>query len=430
VSGDASSALLSFRTAPDASTLTAQLPHQFVIYGDLGHKVPTGSSTIMPYVTRDVRDGPPGLPRPYIDMVLHVGDFACARFQSGRSDLPAASSLVLRAARPTLRRPRSHALRSRLGPTLPACKCSPRRPRLGPTLPACTCSPRRPRLGPTLASADDYDSNGGQTGRLFMNDLQNFSAYVPYMISHGNHEAGFNFAHVTEFFRSQPSNTGTIATGASPSSPNNWWFSWNYGLVHFVTISTEVFSDHPTLVPRMLAWLEADLEAANANRTLAPWIIVHGHRPCYCSCDGDCDGGATEVRLGLEPLLYKYGVEFLIVGHEHNYERSRLTTSRTRALIATTALHARVHHGALIATTALALRGTPLPMPPPMPPPMSPPMPPPMPPPVPPPMPPPMPPPLPCVVPTSATSDPRRPTAPQCSTWRPRRTSRIRGSRA
>jgi hypothetical protein len=118
VSGDASSALLSFRTAPDASTLTAQLPHQFVIYGDLGHKVPTGSSTIMPYVTRDVRDGPPGLPRPYIDMVLHVGDFACARFQSGRSDLPAASSLVLSAAaRPTLLRPRSHALRPRLGPT-------------------------------------------------------------------------------------------------------------------------------------------------------------------------------------------------------------------------------------------------------------------------------------------------------------------------
>ena len=77
VSGDASSPLLSFRTAPDASTLTAQLPHQFVIYGDLGHKVPTGSSTVMPYVTRDVRDGPPGLPRSVIDMVLHVGDLAC-----------------------------------------------------------------------------------------------------------------------------------------------------------------------------------------------------------------------------------------------------------------------------------------------------------------------------------------------------------------
>jgi hypothetical protein len=118
VSGDASSALLSFRTAPDASTLTAQLPHQFVIYGDLGHKVPTGSSTVMPYVTRDVRDGPPGLPRSVIDMVLHVGDLACEIPIWPFGPLPAASSLVLRAAHPTLLRSHSHALRPRLGPTL------------------------------------------------------------------------------------------------------------------------------------------------------------------------------------------------------------------------------------------------------------------------------------------------------------------------
>ena len=71
------------------------------------------------------------------------------------------------------------------------------------------------------------------------------------MISHGNHESGYNFAHVTEFFRSQPSNTGTVKTGASDASSNNWWFSWNYGLVHFIAISTEIFFDHPTLVPRV-----------------------------------------------------------------------------------------------------------------------------------------------------------------------------------
>ena len=244
VSGEATSDVFSFRTAPDATTLSASLPHQFVIYGDLGHNLPASSSTIMPYVARDILHGPPGLPRDGIDMLLHVGDFAY-----------------------------------------------------------------------------DFDSSGGAIGRKFMNDIQNYSANVPYMISHGNHESGFNFAHCTEFFRSQPINTGTIATGASPSSPNNWWFSWNYGLVHFVAVSTEIFFDHPTLLPSMLAWLDADLAAAQANRTLAPWIIVHGHRPCYCSCDGDCDAGATTVRLGLEPLFFKYGVDFFIVGHEHNYER-------------------------------------------------------------------------------------------------------------
>ena len=44
---------------------------------------------------------------------------------------------------------------------------------------------------------------------------------VPYMVSAGNHESGFSFAHYTEFFRSQPSTTGTVGTAASKTSPNN-----------------------------------------------------------------------------------------------------------------------------------------------------------------------------------------------------------------
>ena len=133
---------------------------------------------------------------------------------------------------------------------------------------------------------------------------------------------------VPEFFRSQPSTTGTVGTGASTASPNNWWFSWNFGLVHFVSISTEVFFDQPELLPCMWSWLDADLAAANANRTAAPWIVVNGHRPLYCSCDGDsCDGAATTVRdgpkgeHGLESLFYKYGVDLYMAGHEHDYER-------------------------------------------------------------------------------------------------------------
>jgi len=32
-----------------------------------------------------------------------------------------------------------------------------------------------------------------------------------------------------------------------------------------------------------LAWLQADLEAANLNRNEIPWLIVTGHRPIYTS---------------------------------------------------------------------------------------------------------------------------------------------------
>jgi hypothetical protein len=47
----ATSAVFQFHAAPDASTLDSQLPHQFIVYGDLGSSMsmPSGSSTCMPF---------------------------------------------------------------------------------------------------------------------------------------------------------------------------------------------------------------------------------------------------------------------------------------------------------------------------------------------------------------------------------------------
>ena len=61
----AMSTVFHFNTAPDASTLPSTLPHQFIVYGDLGSSMsmPAGSSTCMPYVARDVREGIPDAPR-------------------------------------------------------------------------------------------------------------------------------------------------------------------------------------------------------------------------------------------------------------------------------------------------------------------------------------------------------------------------------
>lgn len=110
--------------------------------------------------------------------------------------------------------------------------------------------------------------------------------------------------------------------------------------MHFVTISTEVFFDHPGLVPSMLHWLDTDLSLAQSNRSAAPWVVVHGHRPTYCSCDADCDASASTLRAGLEPLFYKWGVDLFIVGHEHNCD----TTAPPSA---TRQPHARATRGGL-----------------------------------------------------------------------------------
>ena len=148
---------------------------------------------------------------------------------------------------------------------------------------------------------------------------------------------------------------------------NDWYYSWDAGLVHYVATSTEVwFGVHAVgetdTCSKQLEWLKADLAKANANRANIPWIVVHGHRSIYCSCDGklssshprliltltsssphlhliltsssprlatgDCDGSATTVRNGtatcggLEELFFEQGVDFFMNGHEHDYERN------------------------------------------------------------------------------------------------------------
>ena len=129
-------------------------------------------------------------------------------------------------------------------------------------------------------------------------------------------------------------NTGNVWT-TSGETPNNWYFSWNAGMVHFVVISTEIYFDFPYMIKEQYQWVEQDLIQANKNRTLAPWIVVYGHKPLYCSSvpDSDCGSNAELVRngvlnkttnkyqYGMEQLFYEQGADFYICGHEHNYER-------------------------------------------------------------------------------------------------------------
>lgn len=252
-----------FVSAPDSTTLSHTPPHKFLIFGDLGSREPTNTSTVMPWTSREVQQGG-------VAMILQVGDFAY-----------------------------------------------------------------------------DMDSEGGELGRRFMNQIQNMSAFVPFMVLHGNHESSYNFAHYTEFFRNQPATQDSIVVTDNGPAPNNWFFSWNVGLVHFVVLSSELYFQYPDTNPLLREqwlWVQADLAAAAANRTAAPWIVVSGHRSIYCSSGSDCDDDATKLRAGikqvrsthhrscssfivslyskadgtylygLEELLYKYKVDLWING--------------------------------------------------------------------------------------------------------------------
>src|ERR1700736_7059268 len=72
--------------------------------------------------------------------------------------------------------------------------------------------------------------------------------------------------------------------------------------------------DSNYLDPPQLAWLETALKDAKE-----PWKIAYFHHPLYS--DGGRHGSEVDLRVRLEPLFVKYGVNVVYSGHDHIYER-------------------------------------------------------------------------------------------------------------
>src|SRR5262245_2291245 len=65
---------------------------------------------------------------------------------------------------------------------------------------------------------------------------------------------------------------------------------------------------------RQLDWFESELKAS-----VSDWKIIFFHHPIYSS--GEKHGSNIELRSAIEPLMIKYGVDVVLTGHEHFYER-------------------------------------------------------------------------------------------------------------
>ena len=63
-----------------------------------------------------------------------------------------------------------------------------------------------------------------------------------------------------------------------------------------------------------LEWLEKERAASDSQ-----WKIAYFHHPLYSS--GDKHGADEVLRDQLEPLFVKHGVNLVLTGHEHFYER-------------------------------------------------------------------------------------------------------------
>ena len=99
------------------------------------------------------------------------------------------------------------------------------------------------------------------------------------------------------------------------------YYSFDQGNVHFVSIDTNDATLIPiaidirdTVTDDMLDWLADDLAASDAE-----WKIVFFHHPPYTSSSRDPNG---VVRQQVVPLLEAGGVDLVLAGHDHHYERT------------------------------------------------------------------------------------------------------------
>ncbi len=117
----------------------------------------------------------------------------------------------------------------------------------------------------------------------------------------------------------------TAAESGGVASGTEAYYSFDYANVHFIVLDSEGPSagvGNPAPASPMMLWLVSDLQA-----TTADWVIVFFHRPPYSKGffhDSDLEQSEINMRTNVLPTLESYGVDLVLTGHSHNYERSYL----------------------------------------------------------------------------------------------------------
>ena len=74
--------------------------------------------------------------------------------------------------------------------------------------------------------------------------------------------------------------------------------------------------DSTLMDAKQLAWLQAALQSAQED-----WKICYFHHPLYSNASRH--GSSVDLRVTLEPIFIKHGVDVVFSGHDHVYERVR-----------------------------------------------------------------------------------------------------------
>jgi uncharacterized protein (TIGR03437 family) len=169
------------------------------------------------------------------------------------------------------------------------------------------------RENPSLVlHTGDLSQESGTLEQLDVNYLGVYAtmmARAPFFPSPGNHD--YYTDRGTPCFSlhaAPPSNVPVQDTGR--------YYSFDWGNVHFVSLNSNLL-DEPDAADRMLHWLEQDLQKQKAF-----WKIVYFHHLPYPTGHHVDDPYSHIVRERVVPIVEKYGVQLVLSGHEHSYQRT------------------------------------------------------------------------------------------------------------
>lgn len=133
---------------------------------------------------------------------------------------------------------------------------------------------------------------------------------------YGNHDDR-RWTYFRIFDLPEKGEAGGLASGTEN------YYAIDYSNVHIVMLDSQ--DSDLSATGEMAVWLKQDL-AQNSQ----PWLIAAFHHPPYSKGTHDSDdssdssGKMRDIRKNIVPILEQAGVDLVLSGHSHMYERSHL----------------------------------------------------------------------------------------------------------